>query len=67
MLLLYWHPIPDLHLLSVSSPTIAETAAKVLTVEQKILVLSGKREVGKSTLSAHLAHALASDRTKVVF
>uniref|UniRef100_A0A8C7IU98 Nucleotide binding protein 1 (MinD homolog, E. coli) n=1 Tax=Oncorhynchus kisutch TaxID=8019 RepID=A0A8C7IU98_ONCKI len=38
----------------------------MLTVKHKILVLSGKGGVGKSTFSAHLAHALASDATKEV-
>jgi len=36
------------------------------TVKHKILVLSGKGGVGKSTFSAHLAHALAADGTKEV-
>lgn len=31
------------------------------SVKHKILVLSGKGGVGKSTFSAHLSHALASD------
>lgn len=39
---------------------------KLSTVKHKILVLSGKGGVGKSTFSAHLAHALASDSTKEV-
>lgn len=45
---------------------IAEIAEKLSTVKHKILVLSGKGGVGKSTFSAHLAHALASDNTKEV-
>lgn len=45
---------------------IAEIAEKLSTVKHKILVLSGKGGVGKSTFSAHLAHALASDSTKEV-
>lgn len=36
------------------------------TVRHKILVLSGKGGVGKSTFSAHLAHGLAEDETKQV-
>ncbi|XP_030232130.1 cytosolic Fe-S cluster assembly factor nubp1 [Gadus morhua] len=47
-------------------PAIAEIAEKMLTVKHKILVLSGKGGVGKSTFSAHLAHALASDVSKEV-
>lgn len=50
----------------VSSPAIAEIGVKLSTVKHKILVLSGKGGVGKSTFSAHLAHALASDSTKEV-
>ncbi|XP_027141471.1 cytosolic Fe-S cluster assembly factor nubp1 [Larimichthys crocea] len=47
-------------------PAIAEIGAKLSTVKHKILVLSGKGGVGKSTFSAHLAHALANDGTKEV-
>ncbi|KAJ3600797.1 hypothetical protein NHX12_031772 [Muraenolepis orangiensis] len=47
-------------------PAIAEIAEKMRTVKHKVLVLSGKGGVGKSTFSAHLAHALASDSTKEV-
>uniref|UniRef100_A0A3Q3B4M0 NUBP iron-sulfur cluster assembly factor 1, cytosolic n=1 Tax=Kryptolebias marmoratus TaxID=37003 RepID=A0A3Q3B4M0_KRYMA len=47
-------------------PAIAEIGAKLSSVKHKILVLSGKGGVGKSTFSAHLAHALASDNTKEV-
>lgn len=35
-------------------------------VKHKIVVLSGKGGVGKSTFSAHLAHALASDESTEV-
>lgn len=49
-----------------SSPAIAEIGVKLASVKHKILVLSGKGGVGKSTFSAHLAHALASDVTKEV-
>ncbi|XP_029946313.1 cytosolic Fe-S cluster assembly factor nubp1 isoform X2 [Salarias fasciatus] len=51
---------------SAPDPAIAEIGAKLSTVQHKILVLSGKGGVGKSTFSAHLAHALASDSTKEV-
>uniref|UniRef100_A0A3P8WPI2 NUBP iron-sulfur cluster assembly factor 1, cytosolic n=1 Tax=Cynoglossus semilaevis TaxID=244447 RepID=A0A3P8WPI2_CYNSE len=47
-------------------PAIAEIGEKLSSVKHKILVLSGKGGVGKSTFSAHLAHALASDSTKEV-
>ncbi|CAJ1076418.1 cytosolic Fe-S cluster assembly factor NUBP1 [Xyrichtys novacula] len=47
-------------------PAIAEIGEKLSNVKHKILVLSGKGGVGKSTFSAHLAHALASDITKEV-
>ena len=35
-------------------------------MKHKILVLSGKGGVGKSTFTAHLAHGLAQDETKQV-
>ena len=35
-------------------------------VKHKILVLSGKGGVGKSTFTAHLAHGLASDENTQV-
>lgn len=35
-------------------------------VKHKILVLSGKGGVGKSTFTAHLAHGLASDEDRQV-
>ena len=36
------------------------------SVKHKILVLSGKGGVGKSTFTAHLAHGLAADDSKQV-
>lgn len=45
---------------------IEEIKEKMRTVKHKILVLSGKGGVGKSTFSAHLAHGLAEDETKQV-
>lgn len=36
------------------------------SVKHKILVLSGKGGVGKSTFTAHLAHGLAADSDKQV-
>lgn len=43
-----------------------EIKLKLSTVKHKIVVLSGKGGVGKSTFSAHLAHALASDESTEV-
>ena len=40
---------------------IAIICSKLEKVRNKILILSGKGGVGKSTFSAHLAHGLASD------
>ena len=40
---------------------IEEVKVKMANVKHKILVLSGKGGVGKSTFTAHLAHGLASD------
>uniref|UniRef100_A0A3P9JT23 NUBP iron-sulfur cluster assembly factor 1, cytosolic n=1 Tax=Oryzias latipes TaxID=8090 RepID=A0A3P9JT23_ORYLA len=47
-------------------PAIGEIGEKLSSVKHKILVLSGKGGVGKSTFSAQLARALASDVTKEV-
>ena len=41
----------------------AEIRQKLLPVKHKIMVLSGKGGVGKSTFTAHLAHGLASSNT----
>ena len=38
----------------------------MLGVKHKIIVLSGKGGVGKSTFTAHLAHGIANDETKQV-
>lgn len=40
---------------------VEEIKEKMKTVKHRILVLSGKGGVGKSTFSAHLAHGLAED------
>uniref|UniRef100_A0A671F9K1 Cytosolic Fe-S cluster assembly factor NUBP1 n=1 Tax=Rhinolophus ferrumequinum TaxID=59479 RepID=A0A671F9K1_RHIFE len=47
-------------------PAVEEIKEKMKTVKHKILVLSGKGGVGKSTFSAHLAHALAEDENTQV-
>ncbi|XP_069503934.1 cytosolic Fe-S cluster assembly factor NUBP1 isoform X2 [Ambystoma mexicanum] len=47
-------------------PAIGEIKEKMALVKHKILILSGKGGVGKSTFSAHLAHGLAEDDTKQV-
>uniref|UniRef100_A0A672RZT9 NUBP iron-sulfur cluster assembly factor 1, cytosolic n=1 Tax=Sinocyclocheilus grahami TaxID=75366 RepID=A0A672RZT9_SINGR len=47
-------------------PAIEEIRQKLTSVKHKILVLSGKGGVGKSTFSAHLSHALARDDSKEV-
>lgn len=49
-----------------SHAAIEEIKEKMKMVKHKILVLSGKGGVGKSTFSAHLAHGLAEDETKQV-
>lgn len=43
-----------------------EVKERMTTVKHKILVLSGKGGVGKSTFTAHLAHGLAADESKQV-
>nr|XP_015094618.1 cytosolic Fe-S cluster assembly factor NUBP1 isoform X1 [Vicugna pacos] len=47
-------------------PAIEEIKEKMKSVKHKILVLSGKGGVGKSTFSAHLAHGLAEDENTQV-
>lgn len=49
------------HHLFYSSAAVEEIREKMKTVRHKLLVLSGKGGVGKSTFSAHLAHGLAED------
>ena len=48
---------------SVFCAAVAEIRQKLLPVKHKIMVLSGKGGVGKSTFTAHLAHGLASNNT----
>lgn len=45
---------------------IEEIKKSLATVKHKLLVLSGKGGVGKSTFTAHLAHGMASDEEKQV-
>ncbi|XP_048349135.1 cytosolic Fe-S cluster assembly factor NUBP1 isoform X2 [Sphaerodactylus townsendi] len=47
-------------------PAIEEIKEKMKAIKHKILVLSGKGGVGKSTFAAHLAHGLAEDETKQI-
>ncbi|XP_041364586.1 cytosolic Fe-S cluster assembly factor nubp1-B-like [Gigantopelta aegis] len=47
-------------------PAILQIKEKLSTVKHKIIVLSGKGGVGKSTFTAHLAHGLAADPNKQV-
>ncbi|XP_041086012.1 cytosolic Fe-S cluster assembly factor nubp1-like [Polyodon spathula] len=47
-------------------PAIEEIKQKMSAVKHKVLVLSGKGGVGKSTFSAHLAHGLAGDQSKEI-
>ncbi|OWF47785.1 Cytosolic Fe-S cluster assembly factor nubp1-B [Mizuhopecten yessoensis] len=47
-------------------PAVAEIKERLSCVKHKIVVLSGKGGVGKSTFTAHLAHGLATDHTKQV-
>ncbi|XP_050391430.1 cytosolic Fe-S cluster assembly factor nubp1-B [Patella vulgata] len=47
-------------------PDIANIKERLTSVKHKILVLSGKGGVGKSTFTAHLAHGLAADESKQV-
>lgn len=49
------------HRLLYSFAAVEEIREKMKTVRHRILVLSGKGGVGKSTFSAHLAHGLAED------
>nr|XP_014339251.1 PREDICTED: cytosolic Fe-S cluster assembly factor NUBP1 isoform X4 [Bos mutus] len=49
-----------------ADPAIEEIKEKMKTVKHKLLVLSGKGGVGKSTFSAHLAHGLAEDENTQV-
>ena len=45
---------------------VEEIKVRLSSVKHKILVLSGKGGVGKSTFTAHLAHGLAHDENKQV-
>ena len=45
---------------------VEEVKARMVGVKHKILVLSGKGGVGKSTFTAHLAHGLAANEDRQV-
>ncbi len=45
---------------------IEDVKARMALVKHKILVLSGKGGVGKSTFTAHLAYGLAADENRQV-
>ncbi|XP_052766363.1 cytosolic Fe-S cluster assembly factor nubp1-B-like [Mya arenaria] len=47
-------------------PAVAEVGKRLRSVKHKIIVLSGKGGVGKSTFTAHLAHGLAGDENKQI-
>ena len=42
-------------------PAIPEIKKRLASVKHKLLILSGKGGVGKSTVTAHLAHGLAEN------
>ena len=45
---------------------VEEIRVRLSSVKHKVLVLSGKGGVGKSTFTAHLAHGLAHNENKQV-
>ena len=45
---------------------IKEIGDKMASVRHKVVVMSGKGGVGKSTFTAHLAHGIAHDDSKQV-
>ncbi|XP_074638959.1 cytosolic Fe-S cluster assembly factor NUBP1 homolog [Acropora palmata] len=47
-------------------PAVEEVKERMSSVKHKILVLSGKGGVGKSTFTAHLAHGLAADNNRQI-
>ncbi|KAJ8317949.1 hypothetical protein KUTeg_003040 [Tegillarca granosa] len=51
---------------TVPDPAVTEIKERLSNVKHKIIVLSGKGGVGKSTFTAHLAHGLASDSSKEI-
>ncbi len=60
------HVYMALHIWHCMHAGIEEVRSRMSTVKHKILVLSGKGGVGKSTFTAHLAHGLASDENNQV-
>ncbi|KAK3089749.1 hypothetical protein FSP39_006178 [Pinctada imbricata] len=47
-------------------PAVQEISQRLSNVKHKVIVLSGKGGVGKSTFTAHLAHGLASNSEKQI-
>ncbi|KAL3877442.1 hypothetical protein ACJMK2_035239 [Sinanodonta woodiana] len=47
-------------------PAIQEVKERLYSVKHKVIILSGKGGVGKSTFTAHLAHGLAADQNRQI-
>jgi hypothetical protein len=50
----------------ISISDVEEIKNRLSNVKHKVIILSGKGGVGKSTFTAHLAHGLASEQEKQV-
>ena len=50
----------------ISISDVGEIKNRLSNVKHKVIILSGKGGVGKSTFAAHLAHGLASEQDKQV-
>ena len=61
MHLKFRHVIICIYKLFLHISDVAEIGSRLTSVKHKILVLSGKGGVGKSTFTAHLAHGLSHD------
>ncbi|ESO01413.1 hypothetical protein HELRODRAFT_81831, partial [Helobdella robusta] len=51
---------------STDDPAVAEVAERISCIRHKIVILSGKGGVGKSTFTAQLAHVLAQNENKQI-